>query len=81
MAELTDYEGVINIYESPYRILKLLEEISDIFLERQIFIGRELTKKFESYYSGTAKELLAKKDKIKLKGEYSILINNFSEVS
>jgi 16S rRNA (cytidine1402-2'-O)-methyltransferase len=48
------------IYESPFRILKLLEDIAEIDKERYICIGREMTKIHEEYLRGTVIEVLEK---------------------
>ncbi len=76
--ELSNYKGVIILYESPHRILKLIEEMAEVFPEQNILVGRELTKKFEETYRGTGKELFQNKESLKIKGEYTILIDNFS---
>ena len=45
-------------YESSHRIVAMLEDLQEIFGEtRNIFVGREMTKRFEDYRYGTAKEL------------------------
>lgn len=42
------------LFESPFRILKVLDEIEAVFgPEREVFLGRELTKKFEETLWGT----------------------------
>src|SRR3954463_12739873 len=41
--------GTLVLYESPYRIEKLLVELQEIFPERTLVLARELTKKFEEY--------------------------------
>src|SRR5256714_6873272 len=48
--------GTLVLYESPYRIEKLLVELSDIFPEREVVLARELTKRFEQFLRGTATE-------------------------
>ena len=45
------------MYESPFRIVKLLTDIAEINSERRIVIGRELTKLHEEILEGTAGEL------------------------
>jgi 16S rRNA (cytidine1402-2'-O)-methyltransferase len=49
-------------YESPYRIIKTLEEMNNKFQEKnckaQIMVCRELTKKFETIYRGTIEEVI-----------------------
>ena len=37
------------LYESPYRVEKLLGELNEVFAGRQVVLARELTKKFEEY--------------------------------
>lgn len=81
LADLLNYEGLIILYESPHRIIKLLEEMAEIFPDCKVLIGRELTKKFESIYYGTAKELFEQKEGMTNKGEYTIIINNCERVS
>ncbi|HXS67757.1 MAG TPA: 16S rRNA (cytidine(1402)-2'-O)-methyltransferase, partial [Candidatus Polarisedimenticolia bacterium] len=67
-------EGTLVLYESPYRVEKLLGELNEVFPERQIVLARELTKKFEEFLRGTPAELLAITQKRSLKGEFVVLI-------
>ena len=62
------------LYESPYRIEKLLTELNEIFPERQVVLARELTKKFEEYLRGTPAELLDVARKRSLKGEFVVMV-------
>lgn len=62
-------------YESPYRLLKFLDEIHDVLGEdRQVFVARELTKKFEELLSGTAAEIRNRFDGRTVKGECVLII-------
>lgn len=46
-------------YESPHRIVHTLEALNDVFGEhRACVLGRELTKQFETYLTGTVAEVL-----------------------
>ncbi len=46
------------VYETPHRIVDLLSELADVFgPQRQVVIGRELTKTFETFYQGDAEQL------------------------
>ncbi|MBU0719839.1 16S rRNA (cytidine(1402)-2'-O)-methyltransferase [bacterium] len=45
------------VYESPHRLEKLLLEIDKEAPQRKIFLAKELTKKFQNYFHGTAKEI------------------------
>ena len=62
------------LYESPYRIEKLLVELGEVFPERQVVMARELTKKFEEFLRGTPAELLAIRQKRSLKGEFVVMV-------
>lgn len=73
LLELLDYNGVLALYESPHRISALIEEIDRVFPESRILVGRELTKKFEEFYRGLARDWIGKTKTIR--GEYCILID------
>ncbi|MEW6507898.1 MAG: 16S rRNA (cytidine(1402)-2'-O)-methyltransferase [Bacteroidota bacterium] len=72
--ELSAEERTIVIYESTYRIEKLLNELNEFMPDRQIVVARELTKKFEELWRGTASEILNGFDKKIIKGEFVIVI-------
>src|SRR5262249_3367165 len=60
--------GTLVLYESPFRLARLLAELAELFPERQIVVARELTKKFEEFLRGTASELLKQLESRTLKG-------------
>ena len=62
------------LYESPYRISKLLNELQTLAPERSLVLARELTKKFEEWFRGKPAELIEKTKTRSLKGEFVILI-------
>jgi len=70
--QLKNEERTTILFESPYRIKKLLQDISEILPERTIVILREMTKFYEERIEGKASDLL--KDEIKEKGEFVIVI-------
>lgn len=62
-------------YESPKRILKTLDSLLDFFgEEKRIFVGRELTKVYETIYRGSIKEVKEKLEAGKLKGEIVVIV-------
>ena len=64
------------IYESPYRITKLLSDIADIDSTRRIVVGRELTKLHEEILSGSAGTLRDDfANRPSIKGEFAIFIS------
>ena len=71
---LRDIPGTLVLYESPYRVQKLLAELNEVFADRQIVLARELTKKFEEYLRGTPGELIESVQKRAARGEFVVLI-------
>ncbi len=67
------------LYESPHRIIRLLEALRDAVPEREISISREITKKFEETVQGTAQELLTRFEEKPPKGEFVVIISGRSE--
>jgi len=76
LAELKSVSGTLVLYESPYRIGKLLAELNEIFPNSFVVLARELTKKFEEFLRGKPEELLELARKRSLKGEFVVLIRN-----
>ena len=74
LESLKSLGGTLVLYESPYRIGKLLGELNEIFPERHVVLARELTKKFEEFLRGKPAGLLALTQKRSLKGEFVVLI-------
>ena len=61
-------------FESPYRLVKSLGDIADIFAERRVALVREMTKKFEEVIEDNAGLLPGYFNKRLPKGEYVIII-------
>jgi 16S rRNA (cytidine1402-2'-O)-methyltransferase len=80
LESLKAFEGTLVLYESPYRIEKVLTELSEVFPDRQVVLARELTKKFEEFLRGTPAELLERTKQRSLKGEFVVMIAPQSEV-
>jgi 16S rRNA (cytidine1402-2'-O)-methyltransferase len=64
-------------FESTHRIIKTLELINNLYPETKIFVGKEMTKKFEQYLVTTAEEILAKaaRDRDFSRGEFVVIIH------
>jgi 16S rRNA (cytidine1402-2'-O)-methyltransferase len=72
---LTKIEDTIILYESPHRLLKLLEEVAHHFGENHyVSISRELSKMFEETLRGTASELLMYFTENPIKGEFVVCL-------
>ena len=75
LKELLSMKAAVILYESPFRVLKLMADIADADQMRYICIGREMTKVHEEYIRGTAGEVLAVLEARKeLVGEFSVFI-------
>lgn len=64
----------ILLYESPHRVKETVQSIASFGEDRRIVIARELTKKFEEYVRGSAKDVLDYLEENVLKGECCIVI-------
>ncbi|MBI3879175.1 MAG: 16S rRNA (cytidine(1402)-2'-O)-methyltransferase [Verrucomicrobia bacterium] len=71
---LKSFSGTLVLYESPYRIEKLLGELGEVFPDRVVVLARELTKRFEEFLRGKPVELAAATKGRSLKGEFVVLI-------
>ena len=70
------------IYESPYRIIKTLSDLSD-FLggDREISVSREISKIYEETFRGSVNDALEHFSHKKIKGEFVICINKSKDSS
>ena len=67
-------DGAKIIYESPFRLKRLLEEINEVCGEKtQVVVCREMTKKFEEIISGNVTEVISKLALKEIKGEITLL--------
>jgi len=66
--------GTLVFYESPHRIVKLLEELAELYPSRRMVLARELTKKFEEMRAGAPGPLLAEMRRRAAKGEFVVLL-------
>lgn len=72
---LAEEERTMIFYESPYRVVKCLEQFAEVFgPERRVSVSRELTKKFEQTVRGTVAEVLEHFRRTDPKGEFVIVL-------
>jgi 16S rRNA (cytidine1402-2'-O)-methyltransferase len=75
LEELRDEQRSIIFYESPHRVQKCLEQLSEVFgSERRVSVSRELTKKFEQTVRGTIAEVAEHFAQHEPKGEFVIVV-------
>ena len=70
-----DDESTMVVFESPYRVLASLKDlVSTLGPERRVAIARELTKRFEEVFRGTASAALAHFSEHAPRGEFTFVI-------
>ncbi|MGD0536643.1 MAG: 16S rRNA (cytidine(1402)-2'-O)-methyltransferase [Verrucomicrobiota bacterium] len=74
LVRLAAITATLVLYESPYRVERLLEELSAVLPARRVVLARELTKKFEEFLAGRPAELLAHMRQRTCKGEFVVLV-------
>lgn len=75
LEELKEEPRSIIFYESPFRVVKCLEQLAEVFgAERKVSVSRELTKKFEQTVRGTLAEVLEHFRENEPKGEFVIVV-------
>jgi len=62
------------LYESPHRLEKLLAEIEILDENRELFLAKEISKKYQRYYRGTVKELNQILSELTIRGEWVVVI-------
>lgn len=73
-------ERTMIFYESPYRVVKCLEQFAEVFgPERRISVSRELTKKFEETVRGTIAEVLDHFRETEPKGEFVLVVEGVAK--
>ena len=79
LQELFGIQTGFVLYESPFRIVKLLQDIADIDSKRQVVVGRELTKLHEEILSGSVSDILhTLQERQSIKGEFSVFVSGRS---
>jgi 16S rRNA (cytidine1402-2'-O)-methyltransferase len=74
LREFSLLKHTVVFYESSHRILKTLQDIQEIFGDREIVCVREMTKKFEEIKRGSAGGILADFQQQKPRGEFTIVL-------
>lgn len=81
LEELLRESATLVFYESPKRIVELVQDIAQVLGEtRQIAVAKELTKTFETVHTGTPPEVLAwlQADDNHQRGEFVVLVEGFA---
>ena len=75
LKELSEETRTMIFYESPYRLVKTLEQFAEFFgAERECSVAREISKKFEEHKRGTLADVAAWYKEHEPKGEFVIVV-------
>jgi len=76
LAELLKTQEGFILYESPFRIVKLIQDLADLDGERYACLGREMTKIHEEYISGSILDILGQlSGRERQLGEFSLYVS------
>ena len=74
LTNLCEEKRTLIFYESPHRVIAFLQDVLEVFGDRQVSVARELTKKFEEVFRGTVTEAIEKLQNTPPRGEFTIVI-------
>ena len=78
--ELAVEERTMIFYESPFRIVKTLEQMAEYWgAERKASVSREISKKFEETVRGTLAELIVHFTENPPKGEFVMVVEGYNK--
>lgn len=75
LEQLSELNCTIIVYESPFRVVKTLEDIQTYFGDRAVSVSREISKKFEETVRGSVAEVIEHFQQKEPKGEFVICIS------
>lgn len=81
---LASLEETQVFFEAPHRIVAMLEDAAATFgPEREAYVGRELTKRYESHYRGSLGQLLAaaREEALPARGEFVVVLAGAPEAA
>ncbi len=75
LKELTQMPSAVVFFEAPHRIAACLADLDGLQPDRQIMVGREMTKRHETFYCGTAAAIAATlAGESQLRGEFVLIL-------
>ena len=77
LTSVQNYPETLIFYEAPHHLKATLKAIYGVFGDRQVALGRELTKKFEEFQRGSLSQIMAHYEENDPRGEYVIVVAGF----
>jgi 16S rRNA (cytidine1402-2'-O)-methyltransferase len=79
LQELATEKRAIIFYEAPHRVMPFLEQLNEVFGNRNIAVIRELTKTYEEIIRGSVADILSKMSQKEPRGEYTIIVEGIEK--
>jgi 16S rRNA (cytidine1402-2'-O)-methyltransferase len=77
LTSVQKYPETLIFYEAPHHLKSTLKALYGVLGDRQVALGRELTKKFEEFQRGSLTEIMAHYEENDPRGEYVIVVAGF----
>lgn len=79
LQQLKDYKETIIFYEAPHKLIRTLENIKEVFGDREISVSREITKKFEETIRGNISYVIEHFNENNPRGEFVLVVSGAME--
>ena len=79
LSRLASLPYSLAFFESPYRVVKSLQDMHELLGNRRAVVARELTKKFEEILRGDLAAILKRLENRSVKGEITIIVEGYRE--
>ena len=76
LSELMNSEYLVILYESPHRIIQLLEEINQLNPDKEVFLVKELTKLYQNSFKGKINDIVEQFKTIDTRGEWVVILSS-----
>lgn len=81
LERIKNYEGTLIFYEAPHRLSEVIKDLLAVLGNRPITVGRELTKKFETFTRTTLEALTTEDGLLTVKGEFVLMVGGTRTVT
>ena len=74
LRELREEQRTLVFYEAPHRVKESLQDLLEVLGDRQMVLGREMTKVYEEFIRGSVSELAAQAKTKEWRGEMTLVV-------
>ncbi len=79
LKSLVNEKRTMVFFESKYRLVKFLNDVLEIFGDREIVVANDITKMFEEIYRGSVSTAIQKYSETEPKGEFTIVVRGSAD--